>query len=69
MEASADGHKAHIRIKDLPVLELRLKRPLPDSEALRSLRLVQRPNGKARRPDKGQVDTGAYCPVGTLATL
>ena len=39
------GRKAHIRIKGLPVLELRLKRPLPPSEALKSLRLVKRPNG------------------------
>ena len=45
MKVRADGRKAHIRIKDLPSLELRLKRPLPSSDALKSLRLVKRPNG------------------------
>ena len=40
-----DGRKAHIRVKGLPVLELRLKRSLPPSDSLKSLRLVKRPNG------------------------
>ena len=40
-----DGRKAHIRIKGLPAIELRLKKPLPPSESLKALRLVQRPNG------------------------
>ena len=41
----ADRRKAHIRIKGLPVLELRLKRELPPSDTLKALRLVKRPNG------------------------
>ena len=40
-----NGKKAYVRIKGLPVMELRLKRPLPASEVLRSLRLVKRPHG------------------------
>ena len=45
VKAREEGRKAHIRIKGLPALELRLKRPLPDSENLVNLRLVKRPNG------------------------
>ena len=45
VKVRADGKKAHIRIKGLPVIELRLKRRLPPSESLKSLRLVRRPNG------------------------
>ena len=45
VKVSADGNKAHVRVKGLPVLELRLKRSLPPSENLKSLRLVMRPNG------------------------
>ena len=40
-----DGRKAHIRIKGLPGIELRLKHPLPSSDDLKSLRLVKRANG------------------------
>ena len=45
VKVAPDGHKAHIRIKGLPVLELRLKRPLPPSTDLKSLRLVKTANG------------------------
>ena len=45
VKVAVDGRKAYVRIKGLPVLELRLKRPLPSSEALKSLRLVKQPNG------------------------
>ena len=45
VKISPDGRKAYIRIKGLPVIELRFQRPLPDSEQLRSLRIVDRPNG------------------------
>lgn len=45
IKVRTDGRKAHIRVKGLPVLELRLKRPLPSSEKLKALRLVLRPNG------------------------
>ena len=45
LKVSADGRKTHIRIKGLPVIVLRLKRPLPPSKALKSLRLVERANG------------------------
>ena len=44
VKVRSDGKKAHVRIKGLPVMELRLKRPLPPSEALKSLRLVKRAN-------------------------
>lgn len=40
-----NGSKAAIRIKGLPVIELRLSRPLPPSEQLRSLRLVKQARG------------------------
>ena len=42
-----DGRKAYVRVKGLPVIEMRLKRSLPPSTALKSLRLVVRPNGLA----------------------
>ena len=45
VKATADSRKAYVRIKGLPAIELRLKRPLLPSEALRSLWLVKRPNG------------------------
>ena len=45
VKVAVDGKKAYVRIKGLPVMELRLKRPLPSSEVLKSLRLVKRPNG------------------------
>ena len=45
VKTSDDGRKAHIRIKGLPVIELRLKPPLPPSKDLKSLRLVKRANG------------------------
>ena len=45
VKGSADERKAHIRVKGLPPIELRLKRPLPPSGSLKSLRLVQRANG------------------------
>ena len=41
VKGSADERKAHIRVKGLPPIELRLKRPLPPSGSLKSLRLVQ----------------------------
>ena len=40
-----DGRKAYVRIKGLPVIEMRLKRELPSSKQLKSLRLVLRPRG------------------------
>ncbi len=45
VKVSPGGRKARICIKGLPSIELRLKRPLPGSKALKSLRLVKRPNG------------------------
>ena len=44
VKVAVDGRKAYIRIKGLPVMELRLKRPSPSPEVLKSLRLVKRPN-------------------------
>ena len=45
VKVSEDGRKAYIRVKGLPVIELRLRRPLPPSEHLKTLRLVKRPTG------------------------
>ena len=45
VKVRADGKKGYIRVKGLPTMELRLKKPLPSSDALKSLRLVKRPNG------------------------
>ena len=43
---SPDGSKSYIRVKGLPVIQLRLKgRSLPPSQQLKSLRIVLRPNG------------------------
>ena len=40
-----DGRKAWVRIKGLPAVEVRLKRPLPALSGLETLRLVVRPTG------------------------
>ena len=45
VKVSEDGRRAYVRVKGLPVVELRLKRPLPPSEQLKTLRLVKRPIG------------------------
>ena len=45
VKVSADGRKAWVRIKGLPAIELRLKRPLPSSEHLKAIRIVRRPVG------------------------
>ena len=45
VKVSENGRKAYLKIKGLPVLSCRLKRPLPLSDALKTLRLVKRPNG------------------------
>ena len=45
VKVSADGRKAYVRVKGLPVIQLRLRRALPASEGLRSLRIVRRPTG------------------------
>ena len=45
VKLSADGRKARIAVKGLPAIQLRLKRPLPSSQDLKSLRLVRRPSG------------------------
>ena len=45
VKISADERKARIAVKGLPCIQLRLKRPLPPSEDLKSLRLVRRSNG------------------------
>ena len=42
---SEGGKKAFIQVKGLPSTQLRLKRSLPSSDSLKSLRLVKRPNG------------------------
>ena len=39
------GTKAHIRIKGLPVMELRCKTPLPPSETLKAIRITRYPIG------------------------
>ena len=39
------GTKAHLRIKGLPVMELRCKRPLPPSESLKAIRITRYPTG------------------------
>ena len=45
VKVSADGRRACVRVKELPAITLRLKRRLPPSERLRSLRGVRRPVG------------------------
>ena len=45
VKVSADGRRACVRVKGLPAITLRLKRRLPPSERLRSLRVVRRPVG------------------------
>ena len=42
VRTSPDGRRAHIHVKGLPTVELRLKRELPPAAQLRSLRLVFR---------------------------
>ena len=42
---SPDTRKAYIKVKGLPVIELRLKQPLPDSQQLKTLRILMQPNG------------------------
>ena len=42
VRTTPDGRRALIRVKGLPVVEVRLRRALPPSEQLRSLRLVLR---------------------------
>lgn len=39
------GRKAHIRVKGLPVMELRCKTPLPPSESLKAIRVTRHPTG------------------------
>lgn len=43
--ARVAGTKAHIRIKGLPVMELRCKTPLPPSESLKAIRITRHPTG------------------------
>lgn len=45
VKAAEGGRKARIRVKGLPLIELRLNRTLPPSQSLKALRLVHRPNG------------------------
>ncbi len=45
VKTSPDGKRAYVRVKGLPVITLRTKRPLPPSEQLKSLRIIQRPTG------------------------
>lgn len=45
LKVSPEGRKAYIRIKGLPVIEMRLKRELPPSTSLKSLRITVRPTG------------------------
>ena len=45
VKASADAQRAYIRIKGLPLITLRTKRPLPLSDWLKALRVNLRPTG------------------------
>ena len=45
VKASPDAQRAYVRIKGLPTITLRTKRPLPPSDCLKSLRINHRPTG------------------------
>ena len=45
VKASANGKRAYVRIKGLPAITLRTKRPLPPSDQLKALRINLRPTG------------------------
>ncbi len=45
VKTQPDGRKARVKVKGLPVIEMRLRKPLPPSTDLKSLRITARPNG------------------------
>ena len=45
VKTQPDGRKARVKVKGLPVIEMRLRKPFPPSTDLKSLRITARPNG------------------------